>query len=860
MLTLTRVYRVAGICPLIILLLLLMSCGGGGGGGAAVVPGPVAPPATAVQKVNAGNSRASFQEMNAAFNNAGRGVVVWTEVTGMSNRVLWAYFDGAVLHPEAELAPYAAQPSVATNGTDFMLVWSSYGQICSSSCSSSGILGSTITVSSWNSIDPDIASNGSGYAAVWRSFDPGSSQYRIFANSYSAASWTTAKLVDTLSNYDYYPPRIASNGAGYAVTWPKDDGSRNGHYDIYATVASGGTVTATWQPPSLLEAASGSAFSPDIASNGTGYAVAWRQIDDIGYYSVYANLYSAGTWSSGGTLLENSVGVFGDAVIAGIASGYAVAWSQYDGISISAYANVYSGGTWTSAALIETSPNSALQVAIASNGAGYAVAWQQDNGVVKDINASRYSAGSWSTPVLLDAGEADAQWPLIVPFPTGYAVAWYQNDATGDPNLYGTVYFGGAWTPVTAPLAQGAWKGTSNWPKMATNGKGVSLAVWPEYHGSQWRLFGAVNGSGVWGAPFLIDDNMNRDVAVATNGTSFMVTWYSNAQGAILAATCSGDGTPGTPEKVAPADFEYAHNPALASDGRGYAVVWSQLNHVGTAAGNIYSNVYSNGTWSKDGGGNPTPWTIENSSTYAYWPSIASNRHGYAAAWIQHDGVNYSVFANIFTSGTWSTGGTLLESAAGSVDSPSIASNGSGYAVVWSQEDATPTIRIYSNIYRNGSWQMSGGVPDATLIDNLPQFAANPVVASNNRGYAVAWQQYDGTATSIFSKIYSSGTWSTGSTRLDDSDEYAYGPSIASSGTGYAVSWIQDDGLFNSVYASMYNAGRWSAGGTLLETDDNDADAAMIVSNGNTYSAIWLQLDPADLMVNDVRAKLGFPQ
>jgi hypothetical protein len=45
---------------------------------------------------------------------------------------------------------------------------------------------------------------------------------------------------------------------------------------------------------------------------------------------------------------------------------------------------------------------------------------------------------------------------------------------------------------------------------------------------------------------------------------------------------------------------------------------------------------------------------------------------------------------------------------------------------------------------------------------------------------------------------------------------------------------------------------------TLLESDGGNALEPFIVSNGNKYSAIWRQVDPADALVYNVKASLGF--
>jgi hypothetical protein len=840
-----------GLACMVTFAVVLSGCGGGGGGGGGVVgggtSGPTAPPSTAALQVNDGSARALYKNVRAAFNNAGQGVVVWETDTGYMARILWAYFDGATLHPEQELATSGGSPAVATNGTDFMLVWSS-GRIYSAPCTSSGALGSTVPISGFNAVHPDIASNNSGYAVTWRAYDSGSSQNRTYTNIYSASSWTSESLIDSVSGDTIASPRIASNGTGYAIVWWKNIVNT---YDIYATVSSGGTGTATWAAPSSLENLSGIAYQPSIASNGSGYAVSWVQVDGTSALSVYANIYSSGSWAPAGTLLESYTSYVYDVNKAPIASdgaGYAVAWSHAGG---RINTNVYSSGTWTTASVIDNGSTNAYDVSIASNGTGYLVAWQQDDGTGNyDVYSNLYTAGSWSTPALMDDRAGDARTPVAVPFAgaAGYALSWLQDDASGNPNIFGTIYAGGAWSSPPEALVQGIWRGSTQMMRMATNKDGITLAVWPESHNGGWRIMGSLNASGAWSAPFLIDGTARGDVVIATNGTSFMVLWYDPTVGAPVAADCTSNGALGTPEKIGPATFYDAYSLALASNGSGYAAVWTQYDAGET---NVFSNIYSNGSWSKDGGGTPTPWTIEDSPSYPSYNAVASNGAGYAAVWTQEDGVQYSIYGNVFSSGTWSTGGTLLETGSGYAEWPSIASNGSGYAAVWDQYDGAH-YNIYANLYSAGSWSTNG-----TMLEDLATDGYHPTVASNGAGYAAAWFQFDGVGWSIYANVYSSGSWSSGGTRLEDQDFGIDVPSIASDGSGYAVSWAQYDGSYYSIYTNVYSAGTWSTGGTLIETEDGDASMAQIISNGNTYSVCWWKRDALDYPVFDVWARLG---
>ena len=818
--------------------LLLASCGGGGGGGGGdngTPPppgptGPTAPPTTAALKANDGSARASYGNMRSAFNNVGKGVMVWESQSGMDSRVIWAYFDGTNMQPESELAPSAQQPSVATNGTDFLLVWQNTngGQVMVSSCSSTGLLGSPVSISGGtNGGPPDTAASLNGYAVTWQGYDTVSSQLRVYVNIYSASSWTVPKLVDTV-NGAAYTPRIASNGSGYAITWQKYDLVST--YDIYAAVSSGATATATWSAPTALENLPGFALFSVIASNGIGYAVAWEQ-QGGGQYHIYAIVYSAGTWSNAGTLLESgsfSTAGGGDNVsIASNGSSYAVTWSQYDGVNNNIFTNMYSAGGWTAAQSVGNNGFGSRRPVIASNGAGYGVVWQQDESAGKyDVYANLYSAGTWSTPELIDTGTSSAEFPSVTRYLNGYAAAWHQDDAAGNPNIFSSMHVAGAWSAPPAQLVQGIWKGTAYRPAMATNQNGVSLAVWQEHH-KGWRIVGSINTSGTWGAPFLVDSNTGTEVSVATNGTDFMLVWRGSSD-QIYAASCSSSGVLGTPVAIS----GYSVNtPKIASNGTGYAAIWTDSH--------VYSNVYSAGSWSTGGS------LIENNVYAIGIYSIASNGSGYAVAYKDN---NNQVYTVLYTGGTW-TAETRMDTGVSYAASPAIASDNSGYAVVWDQDGS-----IYARLYSSSTatWQNS-----PQPLENSVNTATSPAIASNGSGYAAVWLQQMGGVYSISANVFSSGTWSAGGTLLENSSGNSFSPSIASNGSGYAVSWTQHDGSYNSVYGNIYSAGTWSTGGTLIETNTGDADLTTIISNGNKYSVIWQQKDPADVMVYDVWARLG---
>ncbi len=820
---------------------LLVSCGGGGGGTPPPPPGPKAPPATGVLQLNGGTARATFSHFRAAFNNFGQSVAVWEENSGAATRILWSYNDGNSFSPEAELTPYGQNPTVATNGTDFMIIWEN-GYIYSRPCSSLGALENQATLGSGNY--PELASNGTGYAAVW------SYGGNLNASIYSGGAWSTPAQIDNNPSYIGIL-KMASNGTGYAVAY------RDNYNQVYAVLYTGGT----WSGELRLDTGT-TANDPDIASSSGGYAVSWHQDQHV-----YASLYSTGTstWLAPNKL-DTQSGFANPPVIAGSSSGYAVSWAQSDDLGVDhIYTSLSSGvtGSWSGPVSVGSSTNGVQNPSITSisTGTGFAVAWEQSDGATIDTVANFYSAGTWTTAIQLSDGTSDALSPLAVNAVGAFGIGWYQDDGSGNPNIFGeprnadgTATGSGLITLVQR--TQLPWKGTDQAPQIATNRDGVSLAVWREYDKGVWKLYGSINNSGTWGTPFLVGTNAVAQ-ALATNGASFMIAWSSGVNtGQVNAVTCSSSGALGTPRVVGPGP-NFPDSLSMASDGSGYAVAWSQIV---ASEWSIYANVYSSGTWSTDGGGNPTPWLLENRIDVAFYPKIASNGRGYAAVWQQIDGSGYSIFGNVFSAGTWSTGGTLLESSANTASEPSIASNGTGYAAAWSQLDDATIWHAYANIYSGGTWSTNG-----TMVDNLTTGASSAKIASNGSGYAVVWVQNPVSQTdpSIYANVYSAGTWTTAQL-LENGTGGAFGPSIASDGTGYAVAWSQYDNLgILSIYADTYANGTWLMNGVdpapvQLDGGGSSAASPMITSNGSKYSAVWEQEDPLDPLAYDVQARLGF--
>lgn len=185
-----------------------------------------------------------------------------------------------------------------------------------------------------NASSPKVAMNGSGTAVVvWQQNDDGGSNFRCYANRYVAGSgWQGPVRLDNV-DFSIGMPQVAIDPTGKAIAvWSQDTGT---HYRIYANRFNG----SAWSGVTALDNNSGSASEPYIAMSGSGTAVAvWSQTDGS-RSNIWGRLYGSMGWYPS-ELLE-TVGT-GDAYsprVAMNANGDAIAvWQLSDGV----YNNVWS--------------------------------------------------------------------------------------------------------------------------------------------------------------------------------------------------------------------------------------------------------------------------------------------------------------------------------------------------------------------------------------------------------------------------------------------------------------------------------------------------------------------------------------
>jgi hypothetical protein len=348
----------------------------------------------------AGNNAVAPQ---VAFDGDGNAIAVWLEWDGPNARIYANRWDGTTWGT-AELidagANHAWDPQIAFDGAGVAIaVWQQ------SDGWTGRIYANRWDGAAWGTAElidagvgnhayrPQIAFDGPGNAiAVWTQYD--GSNDRIYANRWNGTTWGTAELIDAGAGNHAHDPQIAFDGSANAIAvWLEWDGS---NYGIYANRWNG----TTWGTAELIDAGAGnSAGDPQIAFDGASVAIAvWQRSDGSGL-RIYANRWDGTAWGTAELIDAGADNSAWSPQIAFDGPGVAIAvWYQWDGSNDRIYANRWNGTAWGTAELIDAGAgNDAREPQIAFDGAGNAIAvWRQSDGSNNRIYAASYSPPPFS--------------------------------------------------------------------------------------------------------------------------------------------------------------------------------------------------------------------------------------------------------------------------------------------------------------------------------------------------------------------------------------------------------------------------------------------------------------------------------
>jgi len=333
-------------------------------------------------------------------------------------------------------------PAIAWNGSEYLVAWldfrsaDTYGDLYIGRIGAAGEIldGTGILVSEGNAFrgPPRIASDGSDFLLTWSEGNPN----RVLATRVAASGAILDPGGFSVSDPSTFSgsPAVAWDGSAYTVVWDAWNGSSD---DIYgARVTTEGIVID--DPPFAVADGSWAEYSPGIAWNGSNFLVTWadsRSSDDH-IYGARVSPYGI-VLDAGGFQISHGPGEWADSVASG-GGEYLVDWFNVD-YNVRA-ARVDAEGTVLDNAL-GISMRSGFDPAVGWDGTNFVAAWAGEGYSSDDLLTERIGLdGHILDPGgIVDWSSRVNEWaPAVTGGPAGRVAIAFQrsNGAAGSSLIY----------------------------------------------------------------------------------------------------------------------------------------------------------------------------------------------------------------------------------------------------------------------------------------------------------------------------------------------------------------------------------------------------------------------------------------
>ncbi|HVK68062.1 MAG TPA: hypothetical protein VM694_26565, partial [Polyangium sp.] len=628
-----------------------------------------------------------------------------------------------------------SQPAVASNGTDWMVVWTdsrnNADDIYAARVTAAGVLqdpnGIAVT-SGGGKGNPSIAFDGTNYFVVHAL----STQIRgNFVGTNGTVNPSTVSIAQPSNSA--YDTAVSWNGTNYLVAFNSYLGANS--YRVAARrVSPAGTVLDA----SDIVACSGSLVCPymtlGLASDGVNWLLAWDTTTAANSI-IGQRISSAGAIMDAGGFTIGNGGATSDAMqvtVTFAGNGYGVFWDD----SNQAYgARVSSGG----AVLVPTTPltsemGTRAYVSAAHDGTNFFVAFSDTRGVagnnLDDIYGLRVSNALVkidATSTLLSRAANDERSPRAAFNGTNWLVVWEDARPGSTNDIWGARLSSTGTVLDAAGFAISGGTNSQYVPVVAANGVDWLVAWQDRRNGSgnddifasRVSSAGAVLDAG--GIPVAAAAGNQTNPAIAADGTNWLVTWRDTTSTEIFATRVAPSST-----VLDPAGIKLSTGggllPAVAYNGTNYLVAWTKP----TNANDIFASRVTPAGAVLDAGALAIPVSavVGSAETNA---SVASNGVDWFVAWNDASDVRG---ARVNAAGTvLDVVGISVSSAANTQNIPATAWDGTQYWVVWQDDRTTVNYQdVYgARISSTGTNKDPSGfvvANDALQLELRPQLAA----------------------------------------------------------------------------------------------------------------------------------------
>lgn len=569
----------------------------------------------------------------AAVSNGTNTLVTWSQVQAGTCEVRGARISqgGVVLDPLSNLiatcgANIAVTPAMATDGTDFMIVWLQSGNLYTRKVAASGNpVGVTTMIQTGLSSPATIAFDGANYMVTFVKVN------QVYCARVSAGGLAIDVVPIAVSNGSAFKfePKIAYGGSGsYLIAWSD---FQLGTYDVIGSRVS--TSAVVLDPSGLaIHVGANSQYIEGVAFDGTNYAVIWYETSGGDVY--------AGRVTTNGALLDSGGFVIGGGPakfsqrggLACYSGSCLAAWDDQRNLTVNwtsqdVYGARFSGSTPLDALdgfNVSAKANAQYQSDVAWSGSNYLVVWHDFRNGAYDIYGARVDAqGAVLDPtgIPLSTATADQTNPSVAYAAPNYLVVWQDKRASTSDDVYGTrvgtdgsvLDPGGLLVSATTYAQRNVSVGSSG---------SAFLVIWPELHGSNYTLYGVrVSAAGAVLDPSPVSiatstATSQPETAIAYDGTNYLAVMSGGSTiKPIVGALVTPAGVSLNPSGLAIASN--ARSPSVGFDGTNYLLVYERTTGIYgtrlTAAGAV---IEANGFPISTVAGSDGPSLVFDGTTY----------------------------------------------------------------------------------------------------------------------------------------------------------------------------------------------------------------------------------------------------
>ncbi|MBK7862705.1 MAG: tandem-95 repeat protein [Archangiaceae bacterium] len=655
----------------------------------------------------------------------------------------------------------AAAPAVASNGTDFMVVFTQdngqNARVNAARVTAAGValdtVGATIADPGPDTSAelPAIAWSGTSYLVVWGQYD--------------VASTTATTVEGVRIDQNHTPlgapfniglagggvaqtPDVDWDGSNYLVVW-RQTGTLAG---LYARRVSAAGVPAA---SSFAVSSTGNPLVPSVAWNGATHLVVWQN-GATGTGDIYgARVPATGSTVTdpSGFVISNATGAQDAPDVTAAGSTFYVAWHDTrGGGAADIYGAQVSGTTVTPAAgtAISAAASNQLWVALGSDGSNVMSVWSDyRNAGTSDLYGTLINAaGAVQTPAgtrLSTAGNTELT-PAVAFDGTNYLVVWEdQRGAASD--VYG-VRVSPAGVPLDATaIAISTAANNQKAPAVAWAGSNY-LVVWQDdrtalgvfdVYAARVSAAGAVLDA--TGVPVSAAANNQQAPAVAYDGTNALVVWEDDRTTAgtfhIFGARVSGAGAVLDAAGVAISQGARAERrPAIGWNGATYFVAYENMNL--SSQWDITGRIVSSSVVAAAA----RTYAAASALNFRYHPALGASGATFLLAWEALSGSDIDV-VGMRVDGAGNGVLTIQLGTGPQAQSyPAVAGDGTNFQVVWQDATNGATNR---DLYGRRVSAATGALLDASpfVVSNGSTDELAPALASSgSRAFLVAYQAF----------------------------------------------------------------------------------------------------------------------